>query len=117
MLLEAGLKFPTYTFYDTPCILLKRCIFIFSELNAWLVTFVRDFGNSPLVALCCLKGGYQFFAHLCEFMINYNGSSGMFQNIVTFMMHTNFVSKETTMKRKWRVLCCVVITVVVFLPY
>ena len=63
----------------------------------------RDFGNSPLVALCCLKGGYQFFAHLCEFMINYNGSSGMFQNIVTFMMHTNFVSKETTMKRKWRV--------------
>ena len=38
----------------------------------------RDFGNSPLVALCCLKGGYQFFSHLSEFIINHNGTSGMF---------------------------------------
>ena len=38
----------------------------------------RDFGNSPVVALCCLKGGYQFFSHLSEFIINHNGTSGMF---------------------------------------
>ncbi|XP_028393436.1 hypoxanthine-guanine phosphoribosyltransferase-like [Dendronephthya gigantea] len=36
----------------------------------------RDFCHGPLVALCCLKGGYQFFSHLSEFIINYNGNSG-----------------------------------------
>ncbi|CAB3993103.1 hypoxanthine-guanine phosphoribosyltransferase-like [Paramuricea clavata] len=36
----------------------------------------RDLCHGPLVALCCLKGGYQFFSHLSEFIINYNGTSG-----------------------------------------
>ncbi|XP_028412331.1 hypoxanthine-guanine phosphoribosyltransferase-like [Dendronephthya gigantea] len=36
----------------------------------------HDFSHGPLVALCCLKGGYQFFSHLSEFIINYNGTSG-----------------------------------------
>ena len=45
----------------------------------------RDFGNSPVVALCCLKGGYQFFSHLSEFIINHNGTSGMFQSFILAM--------------------------------
>lgn len=36
----------------------------------------RDLGNGPLVALCVLKGGYQFFSHLSESIISYNGNSG-----------------------------------------
>jgi hypothetical protein len=27
--------------------------------------------------LCCLKGGYQFFSHLSEFIISRNGTSGL----------------------------------------
>ncbi|XP_046846988.1 hypoxanthine-guanine phosphoribosyltransferase-like [Xenia sp. Carnegie-2017] len=36
----------------------------------------RDLSHGPLVALCCLKGGYQFFSHLSEFIINHNATSG-----------------------------------------
>lgn len=36
----------------------------------------QDLCNGPLIALCVLKGGYQFFSHLCEAIINYNGNSG-----------------------------------------
>ena len=36
----------------------------------------KEFGSGPLVALCVLKGGYQFFSHLVEYIDNFIRHSG-----------------------------------------
>ena len=53
-------------------------LFFFFRTERLARDICRDLCHGPLVALCCLKGGYQFFSHLSEFIINYNGTSGMF---------------------------------------
>ena len=42
--------------------------------------------QAPIVALCVLKGGYQFFTDLLGFIKGYNASSGR-----SFQMHVDFI--------------------------
>ena len=42
--------------------------------------------EAPLVALCVLKGGYQFFTDLLDFIKSYNASAGS-----SFQMQVDFI--------------------------
>ena len=66
--------------------------------------------QAPLVALCVLKGGYQFFTDLLDFIKNNSASGGKsFQMQVDFIRLKSYVVSEDSCN----VLCCVCVCVCV----
>ena len=58
--------------------LLFLWLFIANRVERLARNICRDLSPEPLVALCVLKGGYQFFADLMERIRIINANSGMF---------------------------------------
>ncbi|XP_064402490.1 hypoxanthine-guanine phosphoribosyltransferase-like [Halichondria panicea] len=59
--------------------------FILDRTKRLALDICRDL-QAPIVALCVLKGGYQFFTDLLGFIKGYNASSGR-----SFQMHVDFI--------------------------
>lgn len=73
----------------------KKLIISFSRRTARLAQDICNDLRDPLVALCVLKGGYQFFTDLLDYIKTYHSTGGR-----SFQMQVDFIRLKSYVVRR-----------------
>ncbi|XP_003383676.1 PREDICTED: hypoxanthine-guanine phosphoribosyltransferase-like [Amphimedon queenslandica] len=86
---------PAHYYDDLKCVLLPKGL-ILDRVQRLAEDICHDI-SSPLVALCVLKGGYQFFTDLLDCIKNHNATSEKsFQMQVDFIKVKSYMNDQST---------------------
>ena len=90
-----------YNYFETTTLNLTALLFLSYRTARLAQEIVRDL-QPPLVALCVLKGGYQFFTDLLDFIKNYCASGS-----TSFQIQVDFIRLKSYVVSKVCVCVCV----------